>query len=222
MTKIKVETVEGTPTRIKPPEESKAGEKEIPPAEKKVITKPTSEEETWVCEKCGQTRLFRSKGTGHSFPKKCLKCNSPTMRLQNVAEIRADIPQFDPKTLQPLVRMPFEIWNNKAADPGYDYNLTPAEAENLSANLAAVLNNYLPELLREHSELVLFVFAVAMVTAPRAVVYQTRKSKKKKKKEKPEEEEKEKVVESNEEPPEKQKEIPEFKANQNEIQKAFK
>lgn len=143
------------------------------------------------------------------------------MRLQEVAEIRPEIPQFDAKTLQPLVKIPFEIWNNKAADPGYDYTLTPAEAENLSANLAAVLNHYLPELLKEHSELVLFVFAVAMVTAPRAVVYQTRKSKKKKK-EKPEEEEKEKVVESNEEPPEKQNKIPEFKAKQNEIQKAFK
>ena len=221
MTKIEIETVEGKQIRVKPLEE-KAEEKEIPKSDKKVITKPTSEEETWVCGTCGQTRIFRSKGTGKSFPKKCLKCGSPTMRLQEVAEIRAEIPQFDPKTLQPLVRMPFEIWNNKAADPGYDYNLTPAEAENLSANLAAVLNHYLPELLREHSELVLFVFAVAMVTAPRAVVYQTRKSKKKKKKEKPEDEEKEKVAESKEEILEEQKEIHEFKANQNEIQKAFK
>ena len=142
------------------------------------------------------------------------------MQLQEVAEIRPEIPQFDAKTLQPLVKMPFEIWNNKAADPGYDYTLTPAEAENLSANLAAVLNHYLPELLKEHSELVLFVFAVAMVTAPRAIVYQTRKSKGKKKKPR-EEKQAGKVAESKEEILEEQKEIHEFKAGQNEIQRAF-
>ena len=183
MTDIEIETVEGKRTRIKPAEREKKSDEIQPSGEKKkVIVRPTQEEETWICGKCGQTRIFHGTGSGRSFPKKCLKCNSKEMRLQETAEIRSEIPQFDPKTLQPLVAMPFEFWNNKA-DDGYDYRLTPAEKENLATNLAEVLNWYLPDLLAEHAHIVLFCFSLVIITGPRAVIYKQRKKSKRKKKE---------------------------------------